>query len=185
MATTATGERLLTIEEYVQLPDNGMPTELVRGRVIPLNQPYPWHGYVCSKVNRLIGGFVEQQDRGCPMSCGVVTERDPDTVRGADFAYYSYTRVPKGTLPKRGYLSVAPDLVIEVRSPDDRWSEVLAEVAEYLKAGVSVVCVLDPQRNTATVYTPDQPEVTFTAEQTLSFPEVLPGFSVVVQRLFE
>jgi Uma2 family endonuclease len=189
MATmmTPTGERLLSVEEYLQLPENGRPTELVRGRVVEMNPPYPWHGYVCGMVSLIIGGFAKAQDLGYPMTndSGVVTERDPDTLRGADFAFYSYTRVPKGTLKKSGYLDVAPDLVVEVRSPDDAWKDILAKVAEYLSAGVTVVCVLDPQRNTATVYRADPPELTLTAEKTLSFPDVLPGFAVPVQRFFE
>jgi Uma2 family endonuclease len=184
---TAAPERLLTVEEYAQLPDNGLPTELVRGRVITLNVPIPWHGFVCGKVDRIMGGFVEEQDLGYSMinDAGIITKRDPDTMRGADFAFYSYQRVPKGTLAKKGYLTVAPDLAVEVKSPDDRWKDVLTEVLEYLNAGVSVVCVLDPARSTVTVYQPDDPERKYEADDTLTLPSVLPGFSVVVRRFFE
>lgn len=186
-ALTTAGERLLTIDEYERLPDNGVRSELVRGWIVTLNPPYPYHGYVCSKVDRIIGGFVEQNDRGYVFSndSGVVTERDPDTLRGADWAFYSFARIPKGSLTKRGYLAVVPDLIVEVRSPDDAWKDILTKVAEYLSASVRVVCVLDPQRNTATIYRPDQPEVTLSEDQELSFPDVLAGFSVVVNRFFE
>ena len=188
MATvTATGERLLTLEEYVQMPDNGAPTELVRGRVVTLTPLYSYHGFVCSKADRILGAFVDPRELGYILSndSGVVTERDPDTLRGADVAFYSFARVPKGSLLHRGYLSVAPDLVIEVRSPGDAWSEILTKVAEYLRAGVRVVCVLDPQRTTATVYRADAPEVTLHEDQELTFSDVLPGFSVEVRRFFQ
>jgi Uma2 family endonuclease len=189
MATmeTAAPERLLTIEEYAQLPDNGLPTELVRGRVITLNLPIPFHGFVCSKVNLIMGGFAEANDLGYPVTndSGIITERDPDTLRGADFAFFSHQRVPKGTLANKGYLTVVPDLAVEVKSPGDRWKDILAKVAEYLNAGVSVVCVLGPERTTATVYQPDHPEQTFTADDTLTLPDVLPGFSALVRRFFE
>ena len=88
-------------------------------------------------------------------------------------------------MAKKGYLDVVPNLAVEVKSPDDRWKDILAKVAEYLNAGVSVVCVLDPKRSTVTVYQPDQPEQTFNADDTLTLPTVLPGFSVVVRRFFE
>jgi Uma2 family endonuclease len=184
---TAAAGRLLTIDEYAQLPDNGVPTELVRGRVITLNLPFPWHGFVCGNVTLIMGGFTQAQDLGYPVTndSGIITERDPDTLRGADFAFYSYKRIPKGTLAKRGYLSVTPDLAVEVKSPDDRWKDILAKVVEYLNAGVAVVCVLDPERSTVTVYQPDQPERTYAADDTLMLPDVLPGFSVVVRRFFE
>jgi Uma2 family endonuclease len=189
MATmiTASGERLLSIEEFMKLPDAGRPTELVRGRVVEMNPPFSYHGYVCGKVSRIIGGFAEMNDLGYSTSndSGVITERDPDTLRGADFTFHTYARVPKGTLPKRGYVEVAPDLVVEVRSPGDSWKYILAKVAEYLNIGVVVACVLDPQRETATVYRADQPEVTLTADQLLEIPDVLPGFSVLVRRFLE
>lgn len=188
MATTATasGERLLTIEEYLKLPENGRLTELVRGRVITLNPPYPWHGFVCINAAAILLEFVKPADLGYVTGndSGVITGNNPDTLRGADVAFYSYARVPKGTIAKKGYLDIAPDLIFEVRSPGDRWKDVLAKVAEYLNAGVSVVCVLDPERQTATVYEPDQPETKLTADQELTFPTVLPGFSVRVERFF-
>src|SRR5262245_39441414 len=114
----ATAEVLFTAENYQLLPDSGRPTELVRGRIVTMNMPHPRHGYFCGKIVRLLGNFVERHDLGWVMSndSGVVTERDPDTVRGADVAYYSFNRLPKGKLPQ-GYLSVVPELIFEVRSP--------------------------------------------------------------------
>jgi Uma2 family endonuclease len=184
---TAAPDRLLSAEEYARLPDNCSPTELVRGRVVTLNLAIPWHGYVCSKVDRMIGGFAEQNDLGYPITndSGIVTGRGPDTVRGADFALYTCKRVSKGTLARKGYLAVAPDLVLEVKSNDERWKDILAKVAEYLNAGVDVVAVVDPERTTVTLYRPDSPEETLEADDALTFPELLPGFSVQVRRLFE
>jgi Uma2 family endonuclease len=184
MATVAAP--LLTAEEYLRLPDNGRPTELVRGRVVEMNVPTPRHGQICSKINRLVGNFAEQNALGhvvCNDS-GVRTERDPDTMRGADVAFFSYSRIPQGPLP-RGYLDALPELVFEVRSPTDRRADVLAKVAEYLRAGVTLVCVLDEQTVTATVYHADRPEHTFAADEELDLSEVLPGFRVAVGRFFE
>jgi Uma2 family endonuclease len=135
MATVAKREHksLLTVEEYLQLPPAGRRTELVRGKVVFMNPPFPWHGFVCGKVVLFVGGFIETNDLGYPLcnDSGVVTEQDPDTLRGADFAFYSYQQVPKGTLQKKGYLYVTPKLIVEVKSPDDLWKDVLAKVAEY------------------------------------------------------
>jgi Uma2 family endonuclease len=189
MATmiTAAGERLLTIEEFIALPASGRPTELIRGRVVEMNPPYSYHGYVCGKVTLIIGGFIQANHLGYVTSndSGVITERDPDTLRGADFTFHSYAKVPKGKLPKRGYIDVAPDLIAEVRSPSDSWKYVLAKVADYLNAGVVVVCVLDPERETATVYRADQPEVTLAKEESLEIPDLLPGLSAKVKQFFE
>src|SRR5258708_7465445 len=120
----ATVETLLTAEQYRQLPDQGRPSELVRGRIAYLNVPYPRHGEVCGQTVFLLKTFLVDHDIGrvvCNDS-GVVTERDPDTVRGPDVSFYSYQRMPKGPLPA-GYLPVAPEVTFEVRSPDDSWTK--------------------------------------------------------------
>jgi Uma2 family endonuclease len=182
----ATAEALLTAEEYALLPDNGQPTELVRGRIVEMNVPAPRHGQVCGNVLYLLRTYLETHDLG-QVACndgGVVTKRDPDTVRGADVAYYSYQRVSEKPLPA-GYLSVAPELVFEVRSPTDRWGQILGKVGEYLEAGVLVVCVLDERTQSAHVYRTDEAVQVFAAEQELTLPEVLPEFRVLIGRFFD
>jgi Uma2 family endonuclease len=128
----------------------------VRGRIVPMRHPKPRHGEICNRAGRILGDCAEDRDLGRVLSndTGVITERGPDTVRGADISYYSFARVPKGPLPDR-YLDTAPDLVVEVLSPSDRWPKVLAKVSEYLDAGTTVVVVLDDERRLAHVYRAD------------------------------
>src|SRR5262249_5949321 len=184
MATVA--DRLLTAEEFRRLPDDGARRELVRGRVVRRNVPAPRHGQICGKVVRALGRFLDGHDVGHLVSndSGVLTERDPDTVRGTDVAFFSYQRVPRGPLPE-GYLGVVPELVFEVRSPTDRWAAVVTKAGEYLAAGVSVVCVLDSGTQTAHVYSADAPTRVVAADEELTFPEVLPGFRAPVRAFFE
>jgi hypothetical protein len=63
-----------------------------------------------------LGGHLDRHDTGRLVGndSGVVTEHEPDTVRGADVAYYSYERIPRGPLPRGRYLTVMPELVFEV-----------------------------------------------------------------------
>jgi len=183
MATTT---QRITAEEYARLPDRGVPTELVRGEVIEMNMPFPRHGQVCVNIAFLLRDFLKGRNLGHVISndAGIITERDPDTVRGGDVWFVSYQKVPKGPLPN-DYLSFPPDIVFEVLSKDDRWPRVYAKVAEYLDVGVPVVCVVDPRNETVRLYFPEEPEVTLTAADDLEFPNQLPGFSVLVQQLFE
>ena len=119
---TAEMVELMTAEQFGRRPDPGYPEELVRGRVVAMSVPDRRHGYVCGKADRIFGNFVDAREIGRVMcnDSGVITERDPDTVRGADVAYYSYARLPKGPLPT-GYGPEVPELVVEVRSSSDRW----------------------------------------------------------------
>jgi Uma2 family endonuclease len=177
---------LMTAEEYARRPEPGHPEELVRGRIVPVSQPNRRHGQICNKAGRILGNFAEDHDLGHVLSndAGVITERDPDTVRGADIAFYSYARLPKGPLP--GNLGPeVPELVVEVRSPSERWPKILVKVAEYLDAGVTVVVVLDDESRTASLYFSDRPTLTLTLDDELTLPEILPGFAVAVRRFFE
>lgn len=176
---------LLTAEQYAELPDDGRPTELVRGRVVEMPRPFSDHGYYCLNIGSLLRDHVRTKDLGRVVSndSGVVTERGPDTVRGPDVAFYSYERVPKGPLPK-GYWP-APELVFEVRSPSDRMSDLYAKVSEYIKAGVKVVCLVDPDKATVMVYPGEEFPRLLGANDELTLPEVLPDFRIPVRQLFE
>ncbi|MGH7201285.1 MAG: Uma2 family endonuclease, partial [Planctomycetaceae bacterium] len=129
----------------------------------------------------------DQHDAGHVLcnDTGVITERDPDTIRGPDVWFIGYGKVPKGPLPSERYLDIVPEIAFEVKSPFDRWSDLLAKVTEYLHAGVSVVCVLDPQTETARVFYPDLPFVVLSGDDELIFPDQLPEFRVPVRRFFE
>jgi Uma2 family endonuclease len=186
MATATAAQRLLTAEEFGRLPDDGRMTELVRGEIVEVNMPFPRHGEICVRISYLIQRFLEDHPLGRVVSndSGVVTEHDPDTVRGPDVAYYSFARVPPGPMPKNQYLTVVPELVFEVRSPGDRWRAVFDKVNEYLKAGIGVVCVVDDPTERALVFDDDGIHP-LDRDATLEFSKLLPGFSVPVRRLFE
>src|SRR5260370_19824811 len=155
----AIAEALLTAEEFRLLPDNGRSMELVRGRIVFMNLPAPRHGQICNKIGRYVGNFADDHDKGHVVTndSGMVTERNPDTVRGADVSFYSYAKVPRGPLPE-GYLPVPPNAVFEIRSPGDRWALIHIKVGEYLNAGVTVVCVLDSVPQTMHIYHADRPD---------------------------
>lgn len=177
---------LLTAEEFAERPDPGYPEELVRGRIVPMAMPKPRHGEICNRAGRIFGNHAEDRDLGRVFNndTGVITERGPDTVRGADVCFYSYARVPRGPLPDH-YLDTPPDLVVEVLSPSDRWPKVLAKVAEYLDAGTTVVIVLDDQRRLAHVYRADGTTRLLGADEELTIPDLLGDFQVRVARFFE
>lgn len=182
--TTLVDSKLLSAEEYGRLEDDGQLTELVRGRVVELNRPFTSHGYFLSRINALLWSFVTENDLGRVVGgdSGVITQQNPDTVRGPDVAFYSYQRIPRGPLPE-GYWPASPELVIEIRSESDRWKDILQKVAEYLSANVLIVAVLDPARQQVHLYSDDETTV-LNATDRLTFPDVLPGFEVAVGRLF-
>jgi Uma2 family endonuclease len=182
---SVTAPPLLTAEEFAERPDPGHPEELVKGRVVAMAISRPRHGEICGNAVFLLGNHAEERGLGRVLcNAGVITERSPDTVRGADVSFYSFARVPKGRLPD-GYLEVPPDLVVEVLSPSDRWPKVLAKVAEHLDAGTTVVIVLDDARALAHVFRSDGTTRMLTVEEELTIPDILGDFCVKVGRFFE
>jgi Uma2 family endonuclease len=183
---SVTAPALLTAEQFAERPDQGYPEELVRGRIEPMAVPKPRHGEICSNTVIIFGAYAKDHDLGRVLSndSGVITERGPDTVRGADISYYSFERVPKGPLPDR-YLDTPPNLVVEVDSPTDRWPRILAKVAEYLNAGTTIVVVLDDKRKLAHVYRDDGTTRVLAEDEELTIPDLLGDFRVRVGRFFE
>lgn len=182
--STTTPPKLLTAEEYYEMEDPGYPTELVRGEIVEMNQPGFRHGRICTRIGRFLDEFAETHDLGQVASndSGVITERDPDSVRGPDVAFFSYDRIPKGEDPA-GYPETLPELAFEVLSPDDRWPLVEEKLGEYLAAGVNYVVVVDPATVTMQVYTNEGCVGELDADDEFSLPDVLPGFSMTVERM--
>jgi Uma2 family endonuclease len=183
----ATATSLMTAEEYMALPDSfDCPTELVKGVLVTKPPARPRHGEICMQVGYLLRRYLDDHPIGRVVSndSSMLTERDPDSVRGPDVSYYSYDRVPKGPLPD-GLLPAAPDLNFEVRSPSDRWSELHVKVAEYLSVGVRAVCVLDDDKKSAHLFHADRPSQVLNAGDEFSVPGILPDFRTIVLRFFE
>jgi Uma2 family endonuclease len=178
---------LLTAEEFGRMPDVGPPEELVRGKIVSYPYRIPRDGEVCATLGWLLEGYRQEHDAGYVLigRTGVVVERNPDTVRGADVVYYSYTRLPRGSLSSSNYGPEIPELVFEVKSPSDRWPALLQKVAEYLIAGALFVTVLDPEEKIAVVFSAEDPPRTLGPDDELTIPDVLPGFRVDVNQVFE
>ena len=168
---------LMTADELLHLNVPDKRTELVRGRLI-VREPAGWtHGVVAMKLGIKLGTHVERASTGIVLAAetGFKLQSDPDTVRAPDVAFVARERAPLEST--RGFPALAPDLAVEVLSPDDRPGEVLAKVGEWLSAGTTLVWVVDPARRLARVYRADGSEALVTADGVLEGEDLLPGFS--------
>lgn len=134
------------------------------------------HGDVAVNLSSVLNQFVRARNLGRVLSeSGYILFTDPDTVRGPDVSFVREERVPQ-PLP-RGFAHFAPDLAVEVLSPDDRPGEVLEKVAEYLTAGTVLVWIIDPDRRQARVYRADGTVAVVSEAESLDGESLLPGFS--------
>ena len=142
------------------------------------------HGRIALKLARRLGDYVEQHDLGETFAAetGFLLTRDPDTVRAPDVAFVSHARL-KGLADHPGYLPLAPDVVAEVVSPNDKSSEVEEKALGWLSAGVAVVLVVDPQTKTIRDYRSAR-EIRVYAEGNIELGEVISGYRLDVSELF-
>lgn len=159
------------------------PGELVKGRFIAMPPTGHRHGTIEANIGRELGAFVKERGLGTVMSgeVGIITQRDPDTVRGADVAYISNERLSQAQAD--GYLDVAPELVVEVVSPNDRWTEINEKIGEYLACGVVTVWIIDPRTQRVTSYRRGLEVLVYGSADVLSAPDILPGFALPIREL--
>jgi Uma2 family endonuclease len=181
---TLTQTELISGEDLAQMGDIG-PCELVKGRIVPMSPTGYEHGEIESAIGAELRAFVRPRKLGKVLvgEVGIYTSRNPDTVRGADAIFISNQRYAEKK--SEGYLDVAPDLVVEILSPNDRWTEVTQKLREYFAIGVRLVWVADPAARTIYAYRSIVDVREFTAEDELPGDDVLPGFAVKVAQLFE
>lgn len=175
---------VMTADELGRLDLPGKSAELVRGRLVVREPPGTYHGALAGKLTYLLGAFVY------PNGLGIVTGQgtgfkiatNPDTVRAPNVAYLSRDRA---TLVRpRGYAQTAPELVIEILSPDDAPSELLAKISDWLGAGVRLVWIIDPVRVEGHVYRTDGSLTVVASDGALDGEAVLPGFRCRLSDVF-
>lgn len=174
----------LTAEDLLRLPEDGRRYELVRGELIEMTSPGGQHGRIASRLDRRLGQFVETNALGEVMvEAGFCLECSPDTVRGPDVSFLAADRVPPEGLPA-GFIAGAPDLAVEIVSPNDTAAKVQAKAQDYLTHGTWLVWVVEPETRTVLVYRPDGSAQLLGADDSLEGEDVVPGFVLPVRELF-
>ncbi len=175
--------KLITGEELAQM-SHVATGELVKGVYVKKMPTGYLHGIIEGVIAGFLFIFVRNNPTGQVLTgeVGIYTSREPDTVRAADIAYISFTRLQK--VKSRSFLDVAPELVVEVLSPNDMWHDVHTKLAEYFAAGVQLIWVVDPQLEQIHVYTSLDDVMRLTSSDELTGGNVLPGFQVALSDIF-
>ncbi len=176
------------IEQY-----HRQPFELIEGVVVPLSPNITGHQEMAQKlflqfsvdVIPRLGGYVA-------LETPFVLNDSPDWVKGSrtpDLAYYSNERwrayVAATPDWREKPVVMVPDLVVEIVSPTDRYSEVQDKMDSYLADGVKVDWLMDRKRKKVVIYRADSDQqTTLSARATLGDDDLLPGLSIAVSSLF-
>lgn len=186
----AVGSVLMTTEELLAMPDDGVDRELIQGelresRMTTRGRP---HCEVAAKLTFLLHQWRARQPspRG-KIYVGEIRvrlRRDPDTVVGIDLAYVS-AAAEQATGSNSSFIEGPPTLAIEIISPSDTAEGMSEKIHEYQSAGVPLIWYVDPAVRTVTAYRLDGRHVLFNTHQELTAEPELPGFCVAVAEIFE
>lgn len=185
----ATISSLMTVEELLALPDDGVERELIRGelRESSMTTRSKRHALAMSNLAYVLVTWLRQQatPRGTLFTgdARVLIRRNPDTFVGADLAYIS-AEMAEQTAEAVTFIDVIPVLVVEIVSPSDTAESIAEKVREYLEAGVALVWEVNPFYETVLVHRPDARPELFNTLQELKAEPHLPGFQTRVSEIF-
>jgi Uma2 family endonuclease len=182
--TAVPSKKLITGEEFFRMPNIGS-AELIAGEIVthmPTGHP---HGFIESMIAFFLNLFIRQHKLGRVLTgeVGIYTRRNPDQIRAADVAFISHERLSQAQ--EEGFLDVAPELIVEIMSPANTWTEAQEKLAEYFAIGVNVVWIVDPQLEQVHVYRSVEQFKLLQKQDELTSEEILPGFSVALTEIFD
>lgn len=186
MTTPSVDAKPMTAGDLLRLHGEGVRGELIRGVLCETMPTGQEHGEIAANLTILLGMFVKPRKLGrlTTSDSGVWLERDPDTVREPDVAYFSAEKMSPGERVQ-GYAEVVPDLVVEIMSPADSLRAVNDNALMWLSYSVRLVWAVRPDARAVDVYRPARAARTLTDVDTLDGLDVLPGFRCPVRDVFD
>lgn len=171
------------------------PVEVVDGELVDMSPPEISHVIISRRLFISLYRFVEEKQLGevWPDSTAYLLEEDEKSgwVKGSRVPDVSFVAAEhmQAHFDKHGTdgpLRLAPDLAVEVVSTNDRYSDLNKKIADYLRYGVKLVWIIDPQQRTVRICTPDNMSgVILQEEDTLKGEPVLEGWSMTVKHILD
>jgi Uma2 family endonuclease len=177
-----TPTKQLTLAEFLALPEGETSYELVDGQAVPKMSPKWLHARSTGSLYLFFHAWSQNRGR-VGIEWAVTLQRNQvDWVPIPDLLYISFERLSQDW-NQDDPCPVAPDLVVEIISPDQTFGSMALKASDYLAAGVIRVWVVDPREQSITVFYPDASPQTYTGDRFLTDP-VLPDLQLTAQQVF-
>lgn len=163
------------------MADEGV-VELIDGEVRKMTPAGLEHGEIAMLIGEHLRAYVRQHELGKAWASevGFIIRRNPDTVRAPDVAFVRKERLVKTT----SYFEGAPDLAVEVISPNDTYTEVDGKVLDWLQAGTELVIVINPRKRSASIHRSLTKVDRVDINGSLDGGTVVPGWTLPLRDLF-
>lgn len=181
MAVAAT--KKYSLEEYAQLPDDGVRRELDEGELVTITFAKSRHTFAALNLYDRLNPWVRERGLGrCFMDTGFVLQAEPAILRGPDVAFLCAERVRSIDLDK--WIEGSPDLAVEVHSPSETLGGLQRKLRQYLEFGSAVAVAVYPLESRLQIHRAGGPTVTLGPSDSLEIPELFPEWSMPIAELF-
>lgn len=180
---------VVTTEQLLAMPDDGMVRELIRGELKEsiMTVRNRFHTYVVAAITFVLKAWMNNHRSASfevhTGEVGTILRRDPDTTVGIDVAVFS-AEVMQRQSNATSLIEGVPMLAVEVLSPSDRQEDIHSKVQEYLECGVPQVWLVDPYFQTIQIHRPGAAPRTFNREESVSGDAVFHGLDFSVADIF-
>lgn len=180
---------LVTIEQLEAMPQDGIERDLIRGvlREQGMTRRNRRHAGTELRIGQALQNWLNSQAElsaeALSGEVGCVLQREPDSSVGIDVAVFA-TEVLESQTNESTMVVGIPLLAVEILSPHDKQEDIHQKIVEYLRVGVRLIWVVDPDFKTVRVYRNGAEPVMFNRTQQITGEDVLPGFEILVDQFF-
>jgi Uma2 family endonuclease len=172
-----------TVEDVLRLGAQGRRYELIDGELVPVSPTGLEHGEIETHAAWVFYSYVLPRRLGKIFSGEALFRLDPATglARAPDIAFDRRERLVGQNLT--GAFSGAPDLAVEIVSPNDSAKDVERKVEDWLSHGTFAVAVMFPETRGVVLWRPGR-AIRLRSDDELDLGDVIPGFRCTVRELF-
>ena len=177
--------KMNTAEQLAQLPDDGNRYELVDGVLTMMSPAGGRHGRIAGRIFKLLVNYVDDHKLGVVFAAetGFLISTGPDTVRAPDAAFVCREKMEQ-LGDDTGFLPFAPELAVEVVSPNDSFAAIENKAFSWLDAGTQLVLIVEPESATVHAYRSRSNIKVLNSSDTIDADDVVAGWTVRVEELF-
>ena len=173
-----------TEKDVIALDDRGGPLcELIDGTLVEKTMGV-YESWLAMRISHFISSFLDKHPLGIVTGPDGFYKLFGRQVRAPDVTFVRRERLPDGRVPREPIPALSPTLPIEVLSPSNTKREMERKLRDYFDAGAELVWYIDPDTQSATVYTAADKPLKVGPDGVLDGGEVLPGFELSLRRLF-
>ena len=173
----------LTLDQFLALPEAKPALEYVCDEAVQKPMPDLAHSVLQAFFVVLFHEYLRTHPAGRVLVEARCTfgPRGHERSYVPDISFISFERMARGDTRHNRALRIAPNLAVEILSPGQPAEQFARKLRFYLRHGVELVWVVDADRETISVYEPDQDEFELRAGDMLTGGSVLPGFVAKVE----